>query len=363
MSRLHLFSCAAISFAISLGCEEDPPPAAPEGQEASAEKKPAVDEKIANAMAAAQASSEASAPSASQLSPPADGIMSADVAARELPAGSPAVLVVGSEGGTPKLRLGPERLAPGAGPTGKLQLSYRSGGSVMPTIQAELKPKVTLAAATASASSPGVPPSDAGAMAVRFSLSNVRPAADQPGRLPDKAAAELAKMNGSWVELLSTASGARTAERAELAGNNPGLEPLLSGSAEALSSIVLPYPEVPVGVGAFWMVKSREKSNGAAVLAYRMVKLTELTEQGATLSVSTRRYLLTPTLPLEGLPPHRVRQFESQGNATLRVRAGSAYPESAELQDSFGALLAPSERPNQAMPFRSELEAKLSFAL
>jgi hypothetical protein len=357
-----LVSRAVLGFALLSACAEDPPPAPPEATEASAEKKPAVDQKIANAVAAAQASAQAVSPSTDQAAPPADGIMTPEAAARELAPGSAATLVLGNEGTSPRLKLGAERIAPGAGPAGKLQLSYRSGGSMMPTIEVDLKPKVASAessTATASLGAAGAAPS---AVAIRFVMANVRPAAEQPGRLPDNARAELAKMNGSWVELVSTPRGALQNERAELAGKNPGLEPFLQGTADALHSIVLPYPDVPVGVGAFWMVKSRERASGADVLAYRMVKVTELNAESAKLTVSTRRYLLTPTLPIEGLPPHQVRQFESEGNATLLVRAGAPYPETAELEDTFGALLVPGDRPNQALPFQSQLNAKLSFA-
>lgn len=361
-SRCALLSRAALGCALLTACAEDPPPAPPEAPEAAADKKPAVDQRIANAVAAAQASAQAVAPSTDEMTPPADGIMSPEAAARELAPGSAATLVLGSEGASPRLKLGAERLAPGAGPAGKLQLSYRSGGSIMPTVELELKPKVTAvdgSTATESAAGATAP----SALAIRFVMANVRPAAEQPGRLPDNARAEIAKMNGSWVELVSTPRGALQKERAELTGKNPGLEPFLQGSADALTSIVLPYPDVPVGVGAFWMVKSREQASGADVLAYRMVKVTELDAGRATLSVSTRRYLLTPSLPIEGLPPHQVRQFESEGSATLLVRPGAAFPESAELEDSFGALLAPSDRPNQALPFQSQHSAKLSFAL
>jgi hypothetical protein len=135
----------------------------------------------------------------------------------------------------------------------------------------------------------------------------------------------------------------------------------VAGSADALTSAVLLYPDVPVGAGGFWMVKSREVANGTEVIAYRMVRVTELAGDVARLNVSTRRYLITPSLQLEGLPPHRVRKFESEGNATLSLRAGSAYPEQAELQDTFMALVAPSDRPNQALPVQSEFSAKLSF--
>lgn len=364
--RAVFVSRAVLGFALLTACAEDPPPAPPEATEAPPEKKPAVDQKIANAVAAAQASAQAVAPSTDQMAPPADGIMTAEAAARELAPGSAATLVLGNEGSSPRLKLGAERIAPGAGPAGKLQLSYRSGGSIMPTIEFDLKPKVAAAEgsmATESSGAAGAAAVAPSALTIRFVLANARPAADQPGRLPDNARGEIAKMNGSWVELVSTPRGALQKESVELAGKNPGLEPFLQGSAEALRSIVLPYPEVPVGVGAFWMVKSREQANGADVLAYRMVKVMEINSESAKLSVSTRRYLLTTTLPIEGLPPHRVRQFEGEGNATLLVRSGAAYPESAELEDTFGALLVPGDRPTQALPFQSQLSAKISFAL
>jgi hypothetical protein len=111
------------------------------------------------------------------------------------------------------------------------------------------------------------------------------------------------------------------------------------------------------------MVKSRETASGAAVLAYRMVKLVELgPAQVAKLTVNTRRYLLEPALPLAGLPPHRVRRFESEGEATLTLRPGIAYPDAGDVRDTFMALVSPNERPNQAVPIQSELSAHLAFS-
>jgi hypothetical protein len=363
--RLSLLaSSVAWAVACLASCKSEPAPAAgaPPAEVAS-EKKPAVDDKIANAMAAAQADVQAKEASGTgEAAPPADGVMGVAAADRELPPGSPATLVLGAEGASPRLRLGPERLVVGTGPVGKLQLTYRSGGSVMPTIDFDLKSKSGNLEAAASGAAGGAPASvPAGSIATRFSLANARAAANQPGRLPENARAEIAKLNGSWVEVVTTSHGALVSQRFQLAGNNPDLQPVLLASAESLASISLPYPEVPVGVGAFWMVKSRETASGAEVLAYRMVRLTELTNEKAELSVSTRRYLVNPSLPLEGLPAHRVRQFESEGDATLSLRPGAGYPQTAELRDTFMALITPDERPNQAVPIQSEVTAKLSF--
>jgi hypothetical protein len=365
-----------IAAAISLSAcskDEPPPPAAeasPEGSAGSgaAEKKPAVDEKIASALGAAEENARSnSTPSSGHGAPPPDGILGAEGAARELAPGSPAELVLGGDGSAPKVRLGSERITPGAGPAGKLSISYRSGGSVMPTIEFDLKPKISAAgaetqpAAVAAGGAGAAGNLVAGNLAVRFALAGAHPADNQPGRLPENARAEIAKLNGSYVELVAQPNGAHVSQSQKLEGGNPDLEPLVTGSAEALSSVVLPYPEVPVGVGAFWMVKSRETMNGAPVIAYRMVKLTELSPTEAKLSVNTRRYLIEPSLPMAGLPPHQVRRFESEGEATLSVKPGSLYPDRADSRDAFMALVTPNDRPNQSVPVRTELSANVSF--
>jgi hypothetical protein len=354
-------SAALVAAALLGACKDEPPPVTEPKAEAPAETKPAVDEKIANAMAAAEASarSESAAPSG-QSAPPPDGILGAAAAARELAPGGSAQLVLGGAGSEPRVRLGAERITPGAGPTGKLVLSYRSGGSVMPTIEFDLKPKVSTAGAETQPAglSPGT---EAGKLVLRFALGGARPAPDQPGRLPDNAKAEIAKLSGSYVELVTEPNGSLVTQHQKVLGDNPDLEPLVTGSAEALTSVVLQYPEVPVGAGAFWMVKSRETANGAPVIAYRMVKLTELSPTLAKLAVNTRRYLIESTLPMVGLPPHQVRRFESEGEATLSVKPGSVYPESAESRDGFMALVTPNDRPNQSVPVRTELSANVSF--
>jgi hypothetical protein len=350
-------------------CKDEPPPAAEKPAEAPAEKKPAVDQKIANAMAAAEASARSESNATSNpAAPPPSGILGAEAAAREVAPGAPAQIVLGGEGSAPRVRLGAERIAPGPGPSGKLAVSYRQGGSVMPTIELDLKPKLALAgAATQPASVPPAPAAGEGNLVLSFAVSGARPADNQPGRLPENARAEIAKLNGSSIELVLQPNGALVEQRQKLAGNNPDLEPIVTGGSESLASLVLPYPDVPVGVGAFWMVKSRETLNGAPVIAYRMVKLAELSPAGtspaavAKLSINTRRYLIESSLPLQGLPPHQVRRFESEGEATLSIKPGSPFPEKAETHDSFMALVTPNDRPSQALPIRSELTANLSF--
>lgn len=364
LRALALSACAA-------ACHSEEAPRAEPAEkppEAAAENKPVVDQKIASAMAAAQRQAGPIAAESGQPAPPADGVLGAEAAARELAPGSAAQLVLGADGSSPKLSLGPARLAPGTGPSGVLQLSSRTGGSVMPTIDFELKLKTSPAsAATAPAAVPGGAAEPGGASAAeavvtRFTLQSARPAAQQPGRLPDEARAEIAKLKGSSIDFVTGPHGAVLSQHYQAAGNSRELEPFVQSSAQALASIALPYPAVPVGVGAFWMVKSREPVQGAEAMVYRMVKVTGVTGDVAQLTVNTRRYLITTTLALEGLPPHHVRQFQSEGDGTLSVRAGATYPSSAQLQDRFMALVAPDDSPTQGMPVQSELSATLTLA-
>jgi hypothetical protein len=219
----------------------------------------------------------------------------------------------------------------------------------MPTIELRLETSVRAAAA----------PDDP--LSRRFRVASAGLAASQPGRLPPSAAREIAKLGGSTIEFASASSGAALGVRLEVAGGNPDLAPLMIAAGDALSSIVLPYPEEPVGSGAFWMVKSRETCSGADVMAYRMVKVDKLEAGAAQLSVETRRYLAGESVPLDGLPPHHVRQFQSQGTAQLSLVAGQSLPIAADLRDSFVAVVTPDDRPNQALPVQSELTGRLSF--
>jgi len=364
--------------ACAVACRGDAPAPAEPAQkqpEAAGENKPVVDQKIASAMAAAQRQTAPLGAERGQPAPPADGVLGVEAAARELAPGSAAQLVLGADGASPRLSLGPARLAAGTGPSGVLQLSSRTGGSVMPTIDFELKLKTSAAPAAApvapAVAPPVAEPAPGGAtsapsledsVVTRFSLVSARPAAQQPGRLPDEARAEIAKLKGSSIDFVTGPHGAVQSQRYQASGNSRDLAPFVQNSAQALASIALPYPAVPVGVGAFWMVKSRETVQGAEAMVYRMVKVTGLTGDVAELTVNTRRYLITPALQLEGLPPHRVRQFQSEGDATLSVRAGATYPSSASVQDRFMALVAPDESPTQGMPVQSELSATLTLA-
>jgi hypothetical protein len=332
-------------------CQSEPPKvetAKTDKAEGGAEQKPVLDNKIASAMQAAAQAEAAQVQAGQAGAPPPDGILGLEAADREIAQGKPAEVTLGGAGGTPKVSLGTGELKAGDGPKGTLQVSYRIGGSVVPTIEYGFQ--VQRAA-----------PAEAEPVRTRFALLKAAPAADQPGRLPPNMAAEVAKLNGSSVEFTSTRQGLPLgAAKVEAKNNEPELVPLVESASTALTELVLPRPEVPVGPGAFWMVKSRESFNGGDVVVYRMVKVEAVNGDVAELSVTTRRYLAGKTLALEGLPPHTIREFRGEGTASLSLRQGSAYPHQGKVRESMLALVAPNDQPGQAIPVQSDLSATLT---
>jgi hypothetical protein len=337
--------------ALGLGaCQSEPPKVekAKDEQAAEAEQKPAVDNKIASAMQAAAQAEAARAQPGQGAAPPPDGILGLEAADRELSIGKPAEVTLGGAGGSPKLSLGTGELKAGEGPRGTLDVSYRIGGSVVPTI--EYSYQIVRSA-----------PGETDPLTTKLTLLKAAPSANQPGRLPANMAGEIAKLNGSTVELTSTRQGYPIgAAKVHAKNDDPQLVPLVESAATALTALVLPRPEVPVGPGAFWMVKSRESFNGADVVVYRMVKVETVTGDVAELSVNTRRYLASKTLPLEGLPPHELREFQGEGSATLSLRQGALYPHQGKVRDTMLALVVPNDQPGQAIPVQSDLSATLT---
>lgn len=334
---------ATLAVALCAGCKNEEPPAE-KPKEAQTEQKPVVDDKIASAVQAAAEAEALQSPGQQAGAPPPDGILGPDGAERELPAGKPGELVIGSLGGSPKLSLAPGEPSAGAGPKGTLRVSYRLGGSVLPTVSFDFESARTIL-------------DEADRVRTRFSLPKAAPAADQPGRLPANAAAEIAKLDGSHIELTTTKSGLPVAASQGVKGDHPDLAMLVESASTVLALVALPRPSEPVGPGAFWMVKARETYGGAEVVAYRMVKVDQVNGDVAELSVSTRRYLATPKLVVPGLPPHTVREFQGEGSANVSLRQGAAYPHVGRSRDGLLALIAPDDQPGQIMPLQADLSA------
>ncbi|MBM4362230.1 MAG: hypothetical protein FJ104_06080, partial [Deltaproteobacteria bacterium] len=226
----------------------------------------------------------------------------------------------------------------GKKPTGTVELAIQTGPrSALPTIELSfaLEPEGKTDADLRG-------PSEVVARAVSAKLAKT-----QPGALPPGLDAEVAKLKGGRLRWLVAPSGAGRLIAAELpASVEPSLGQVLGSAGDALSLVFTPYPTEPVGVGAYWMVTSRDRYAGLDVVAYRMVKVEASDASGVTLSVNTRRFAAGGSFALPGIPPHRVEQF--QGNTSARLLVNPAEPSSlrGEAQDVIGVGMVTTE----AMP-------------
>lgn len=330
------------------GCEEPPPPPKTESASPEAEgetQKPAADPRIERAMAAARTGALPAATSQG-LSPPPAGLLERQAADREVAAGAPAVLVFGDAGSVPRRLLAnratAKKTAAGGGKaaseSGRLTLRARSGASLLPTLDLDWRTSL--------------PREDSPAF--QFLLETAAPSAQQPGRLPADAGETIAALSGSSVRVLLS-DGLPIAPEATLKGG-PALAMAFEGASHLLAHLSLGYPDQPVGTGAYWMLKSRERYLGADTVAYKMVRVSALSPTSAKLDVNIRRYLVDRSLQVEGLPEHTVVQFQAEGSATIDLPEGGVLPAQAELSERVLAMLSvASNRPGQALPFQSEV--------
>ena len=304
---------------------------------------PVLDNKIAEAVANAADRSTPSAPAVGK-GPPPDGILGQERADAEVNEGAEAKLVLGGQGSEPRILLGG---APSTRPrTGRVELSLRTGASMLPTTELQLQtalPKLTDQVAS---------------KALVFDVTSADVAPDQAAQIPEAMAKELRELKGSSFRFKRQEVLVGTPEFELAKGANPELKTLMQGSAAALAEALPALPDKPVGKGAFWMATSRETILGSDVVAYRMVKVTDVKENSASLEVTTKRYLGRGGVGLPGIETAPVRQFQAESSTEMTMHVGQRLPTEGLTQTSVRALV---EREGQALPVQVEMRSSFAF--
>lgn len=349
--RCFWFSLVAL-LSVS-ACEEKKEPRAKGKSDAEAPTgAAAVDPSLAKAVAGAAKPGDPAAPSAATDGPPESGVFEPGRADAELKRGEQPKVVVGDAGQPPRRKLF-SPLLPGWKETGQVELSLRAARQMMPPVTASvafeaLKPK-------AGEEALGVP--------VTGRVSAILVGELEGQVIPAELKTEVAKLKGGQIQFRVLGNGAAVDHRYELPkGADPNLNTLLRALSEALASAALVFPSEEVGVGATWLVTSREFFSGADTLGFQMLKLESLSEQTATVSISTRRYAATTALTLAGLPPgnHRLDQFQFVAGGSVQVRPGSLFPYSGEVNQQLSAALVPEGNDQQRMGIQSALVSKVA---
>src|SRR5688500_14833226 len=114
----------------------------------------------------------------------------------------------------------------------------------------------------------------------------------------------IGKMKGTRIEYLVAADGTGSGYKLEPTKTGPpDLSIWLDSLRDTLALVTLPLPQKPLGVGAYWMVTSREGLLGLDLVSYRMIKIEAIKDGVATLSVNVKRYAASAALDLAGMPP------------------------------------------------------------
>jgi hypothetical protein len=345
LRKALVLSAASALCALTSGCDKhEAQPEKAASSDAGA-PKPAEDPDLAAAVASARAgrAPEDNAPAAG--GPPPSGIFGPGQADKALAKNAPATLTLGSEGSEPRVQLGP--LKAGSKFSNSITISSQSDPQQGPipitfafSLEAQ-KPKTD---------------SDAGAAApLSVSVKVTGASINAPGVPPDVNAA-IGKLKGSRVDFRVGADGTGSNFHVEAQkGVDPAFKDSLQGLSDTLAMLVLPYPSKPVGVGAYWMVTSRDSLIGLDVVTYRLVKVEKVDAGGALLSLNTKRYAASPAFDLPGLPPeapHTMGEFRAQAEGKLEIATGEAFPKNGDFQSLLGAALgdAPPPSPNPAAP-------------
>ena len=283
--RLEYRALAGLCLGVlcGLGCAKEPVAhEAPTEEEQKKEETPSGDEKkLAQAMAAAATAESTARPGQAEgEQPPPKGIFEASAAEQLLKAGETRV-TLGDSGANPKMQLS-ATLAKPLEQRGQVQLGLASDtrGGIPVDVQFRLNAKPTQ-----SAAKPGM----GAAAAVTLRVESAALGRPDPG-----AAAlnrRLAQLGGSQLQYGLNANGAShdLAYQASK-GVDEQLLQILYALGEVVSTATLPYPEEPVGAGAYWMAMSRSAVMGVDTLTYRLVKLEKIVGTQLHLKVNVRRY-------------------------------------------------------------------------
>jgi hypothetical protein len=289
--------------------------------------------------------------------PPENGVFASGAADQEMPKGGAPKITVGSDGTEPRVALG--SMLPPAGPKSGLRarLTFAAGGRALLPMDFRL------------AFEPGAKsPNASGAQLVDYAARIVSAGLDasQVAAVDEKLKTELNKLRGSKIRFKLAPSGVGSdfvVERARAASAD--FEDTLRSLSEILATFLLPYPDKPVGAGAYWMATTRETIVGFDTVAYRLVTVEKVQGDALSLKVDSKRYAATDTAPeLAGMPPNagtvRVEQFKSAGQGTLTVGKGSALPSEGKLNQELVALLSMSNQPGQPAVMQNQVGAVLS---
>jgi hypothetical protein len=174
-------------------------------------------------------------------------------------------------------------------------------------------------------------------------------------------------LKGTRIEYQVATNGAGNDFRYTLAkGADPGLDNAVRSLTDALATTTLPFPDKPIGNGAYFMAITRERAVGVDVVAYRLVKVTEVKGDTLTLSVNTKRYATNTKFDMPGLPQDlgklTLEEFQSTADGTLQVVKGVPMVTQCAITSALDAGVSAQKQPDQRLALQAQARAEFTLA-
>jgi hypothetical protein len=336
--------------------EPKPESTAKKESETAASKVEAIDPDLAQAVAAAsvERSGARGAPPRAEGGPPADGVFAPGAADKELARGGMPKITLGNEGSDPKQLLGPSKSAGKL--SGTIQIAMQQDprqGAIPVLLNVTLEPKKVEAG------------KDDGPVSLPVSVRVTGAKIDvDAAQVPKELNEQLAKLKGSKVEYSILPGGAGAGFRFDSPKGAPEeFKDVVRALSDSLSLLTIPYPDKPLGAGGYFMVTSRDDFLGLDLVTYRMIKVKELTAQGATLDVSTKRYAANRSFDFPGLPPNidkNLAEFQATSEGTVQLPLGALLPTQGEVSSVLAAQLGAKD-PKQRAVLQFQTRAQLNL--
>jgi hypothetical protein len=343
----------------AFGCQKDEPKDEVKRSDADAglSKVEALDPNLAEAVAAASVAvpGRGAPPAQVEGGPPQDGVFAPGAADKELARGAMPKITLGSEGSAPRVQLGVRKTPPKL--SGTIQIALQSDprqGAIPVLMSLTLEPKQLDAAGDAAKGPVSLP------VALKVSAAKI----DAPN-VPKDVDAQLAKLKGSRVEYSILPGGAGAGFRFDVPKDAPAdFRDVVRSLSDAIALLTIPYPDKPLGAGAYFMVTSRDDFLGLDLVSYRLVKVKQVTERSVTLDVSTKRYAASRSFDFPGLPADidkTLGEFQATSEGTVELPVGALLPTQGQVSSVLAAQLGKPEAKPRAMlqlQTRAQLDLK-----
>ncbi len=316
-----------VACGLGIGCKKQEEQAAEPA--ASVDRTAVIDPNVAKAVAAASVGVPRGPVPAASGGPPPNGVFGPGEADREMPRGASIKLTLGGTGAEPRVSLG----------TGQPKPGWKSKGTVQILLQQDPRQSGTpidVSLAFDAEKAPSAEPTAPGAaenVAVTATIADAKVSA---------TGAHLPQFKGARISYEVRPDGSGTAYHSDARANAADVRDLFRMLEDTLAMLAVPRPAQPVGVGALWMVTSREGVFGLDLVTYRLVKVEEIQGDLVTLSIGAKRYAASARFDMVGLPPDAPRdllEFQSKSDGRVGIRPGSPFPENGEIQSVLAAAL------------------------